>query len=99
MRTTHGRQGRKIPTRQEGEDVWGPDIKSWVTIVETHPYRSYTLQIESGRTIRRNVYALSPLLPERHQQLHYKNSNNRTLRVRIRNTQIPVATSPLRAPA
>ena len=55
-----------IPTRQEGEDVWMPDIKSRATIVETHPYRSYTLQTESGRAIRRNVRALRPLIPEQH---------------------------------
>ena len=58
-----------------------------------------TLQTESGRIIRRIVRALRPLLPEQHQQYHDNDSNNRVLQVRIRDTQILVATSPVRAPA
>ena len=85
-----------IPARQEG-DVWVPDIYSRATIVEIHPYRSNTLQTESGRTIHRNVRALRPVLPEQHQQHHDNDSNNLALRVRIRDTQIPVATPPVRA--
>ena len=65
-----------IPARQEGEDVLVPDIKSWATIIETLPYRSYRLQTESGRTIRRNERALRLLLPEQHLQ-HDNDSNNR----------------------
>ena len=37
--------------RQEGEDVWLPDIKSWSKIVETRLYHSYTQQNENGPTV------------------------------------------------
>ena len=68
-----------IPARQEGKNVWVPDIKSQATIVETHPYCSYTLQTEIGRTIRRNVRALRLLLPEQYHQHYDNDGNNRAL--------------------
>ena len=59
-------RARYIPTRQQGEEVWMPDIQSRATIIEMHPHRSYTLRTVCGRVNRRNACALCPLLPEHH---------------------------------
>ena len=67
-------RARKIPTRQQGEEVWVPDIQSRATIIETHPHRSYTLRTVSGRVICRNARALRPLLPEHYHQQHQDNN-------------------------
>ena len=69
-----------------------PDIQSRATIIEMHPYSSYTLRTDSGCVIRRNSRALRPLFPELHHQQHQDNSifDNSTLRMRIRDVPAPM---------
>ena len=86
-----------IPARQEGEDVWVPDIKFQTTIVETSLPLIYAAT-ESGRTICRNERAPPHLLSGQNQQ-HRDNGSYRAPRVRIQDTQILIVTPPVRAPA
>ena len=84
-------RARNIPTRQQEEEMWVPDIQLRATIIEMHPYRSYTLRTASSRVIRRNARALCHLLSENHQQ-HQDNSifDNSPLRMRIRDVPAPM---------
>ena len=88
-------RARNIPTRKQGQEVWVPDIQSRATIIETQPYRTYTLQTVRGRIIRRNARALHPLLPKHHHQQHQQHQDNSifensTLRMRIRDMTAPM---------
>ena len=43
---------REQPSRQVGEEIWVPDLCSRATVTEVHPFRSYSLLLQNGHTIR-----------------------------------------------
>jgi hypothetical protein len=87
--------------RQQGEEVWIPDLQCRATVIEALPHRSYILKTNGGHLVRRNARSLRTPLPEkRHGGNDVKEPVNTQLRVRVRDTPaVQPVPMPLPTPA
>ena len=87
---------REQPSRQVGEEVWVPDPCSRATVTEVHPFRSYSLLLQNGYTIRRNSHTLRSYQPQQQNQRQHDLTDGdllsqQQLRVHVRNEPSPAA--------